>query len=98
MHAPLHPGLRTHPVGVWFVVLGLIALAEYAVMVILPWLLPAQAPRILESVVDSMVLAVIVAPALWWMIVRPLRQAMSLQMRFLSHSLAAIEAERRHRA
>jgi signal transduction histidine kinase len=91
-------GLRRHPVVVWIVVLGLIFAAESTVMVVLPWLLPAQPDRALESVVDAVTLTLLTAPALWWMLVRPLRHALRSQARFLAYSLSSIEAERRHLA
>lgn len=89
-------GLWTHPVAVWLMILGLIFTVEYAVMLLLPVAMPEQPSRILESAVDSIVLTVVLAPVLWWMVVRPLRQALRLQARFLVHSLASMENERRH--
>jgi len=56
----------THPARVWLLVLVLIFVAEYTVMLVLPWLLPADLSWFSESVVDSILLTVVVAPALWW--------------------------------
>lgn len=96
MHRLSPSGPRIHPIVLWLVVLGLIFATEYAVMVILPWLLPQSPMRLLDATIDSVLLTIVIAPALWWMVVRPLQQAMSLRTRFLTQSLANIEAERRH--
>lgn len=88
---------RIRPVGVWLSILALIFAAEYGVMLLLT-LLPQQPPRWLEAAADAVVLTLLLAPVMWWMVVRPLRQAMRLQSLYLERLLAGVEAERRRLA
>jgi signal transduction histidine kinase len=98
MHTTSQSKMRLYPVGVWLVILGLIFGTEYGVMLLLPSIVQERSARMVESTVDSIALTVIVAPALWWLIVRPLQLALSLQARFLADSLRRVELERRHLA
>jgi signal transduction histidine kinase len=88
----------THPARVWLLVLVLIFVAEYTVMLVLPWLLPADLSWFSESVVDSILLTVVVAPALWWTVVRPLQQVLRIRTWYLTQLFSNIEAERRRMA
>jgi signal transduction histidine kinase len=90
--------LWTHPARVWFVVLALIFAAEYAVMLVLPWLLPTDLSWFSKSVVDSVLLTIVVAPVLWWTVVRPLQQVISIRTRYLTELFSSIEADRRRMA
>jgi signal transduction histidine kinase len=90
--------LWTHPARVWFVVLALIFMAEYAVMLVLPWLLPTDLSWFTESVVDSVLLTIVVAPVLWWTVVRPLQQVIGIRTRYLTELFSNIEVERRRMA
>lgn len=76
-------------------VLAVISLGEYAVMLLLPLVLPPDAPRIVESLVDSALLALVASPVLWWAIVCPLQRAAALRGRYLANLFSAIEDERR---
>lgn len=64
-------------------------------MVGLPLVLPKDSPRIIESLADSALLALVVSPVLWWTIVRPLQRAATLRNRYLARLFSAIEDERR---
>lgn len=87
-----------YPVAVWMVMLALIFCVEYSVMLLLPWLVPQPASRLFESVVDACVLTVILAPVLWWTLVRPLREVIRLREQFLVDLFAQIETDRRQTA
>jgi signal transduction histidine kinase len=87
-----------YPITVWLVLLVVIFAAEYGVMLILPWLLPHQSSRFLESVVDSVVLTLVLAPVLWWTLVRPLQEVIRLRSEFLADLFAQIEIDRRQTA
>src|SRR5581483_1734836 len=63
-----------------------------------PWLLPDEPSRLLESVVDSVLLTAVLAPLLWWLVVRPLREVNRLRAGFLADLFAGIEADRRQTA
>ena len=69
------------PLRLFFLVLAIVFLAEASVMLLLPLLLP-QTDELANSLADALMLSILVAPFLWWLIVRPL------------HSTAVIEQAR----
>ena len=87
-----------YPAAVWLMVLGTIFAVEYLVMLALPWVLPAEPTGFLEATVDSVTLAVVLAPVIWLTVVRPLRELLRLRNQFLKDLFAQIEADRRHTA
>ena len=87
-----------YPIVVWLVLLAVVFVAEYAVMLLLPSLVGPHPSRILESAVDSIILTLIVAPLLWFTIVRPLRELIRLRTLFLTDLFAQIESDRRQTA
>lgn len=84
-----------NPVGIWLVLLVVVFASEYAVMLFLPWVLDEGASRALEATVDAVVLTFLLAPALWWTIVRPLTEVIRLRTQFLSDLFEHIEVDRR---
>jgi signal transduction histidine kinase len=90
--------LWAHPARVWLVVLLLIFTTEYTVMLVLPWLFPSHLSWFWESVVDSVLLTIVVAPVLWGTVVRPLQQIITIRTRYLTELFSSIEAERRRMA
>lgn len=87
-----------YPVVVWLVLLVIVFAAEYGVMLLLPWLVPQRHSRLLEAVVDAVVLVLLLAPVLWLMLVRPLREVIRLRTQFLADLFAQVEIERRQTA
>lgn len=87
-----------YPMAVWLVLLAVIFTAEYSVMLLLPRVLPERSSRFVESLVDAVVLTLILAPALWWTIVRPLREVIRLRTQFVADLFAQIETDRRQTA
>jgi signal transduction histidine kinase len=87
-----------YPVTVWLVLLALIFAAEYAVMLLLPWVLPEYSSRLFESAVDAIALTCVLAPVLWWMLVRPLREVIRLRTQFLADLFSQMESDRRQTA
>lgn len=87
-----------YPLAVWLGLLAIIFGVEYVVMFILPWLLPQGSSRLLETVVDAVVLTLLLAPVLWWTVVRPLREVIRLRTQFLADLFAQIEEDRRQTA
>lgn len=97
--------LRTHgsggwlyPVAVWLGLLAVVFASEATVMLLLPGLIPEHPSRVLESGVDAIVLTLLLAPILWWTIVRPLREVIRLRTQFLADLFAQIERDRRQTA
>jgi len=87
-----------YPAAVWWVVLATAFLTEHAVMGVLPWLLPDPHGRFAEATVDALILTAVLAPVVWWLVVRPLREVIRLRARFLTDLFARVEADRRHTA
>jgi signal transduction histidine kinase len=87
-----------YPVTVWLILLAVIFATEYSVMLLLPILLPQQTSRLLESSLDSIVLTLVLAPVLWWTLVRPLQEVIRLRTQFLADLFAQIETDRRQTA
>lgn len=87
-----------YPVGVWLVLLGVIFVTEYGVMLLLPWLLPEHPFRVLESALDAIILTFLLAPVLWWTLVRPLREVIRLRTQFLADLFTQMEGDRRQTA
>lgn len=87
-----------YPVAVWLILLVAVFASEYAVMLVLPWVVKEHSSRALEAAIDAVVLIVILAPLLWWTIVRPLMEVIRLRTQFLSDLFHHIEQDRRQTA
>ncbi len=90
--------MKLYPIAVWLALLVVVFASEYAVMVSLPWLLGEHSSRMLESVLDAVVLTLVLAPVLWWTIVRPLTEVNRLRAQFLADLFAQMESDRRRTA
>lgn len=88
----------THPALVWLVVLATVFAAEAAVMLVLPWAMPENFPWLAQSAIDAVALTVVVAPVLWWTVVRPLKQVIRIRTRFTANLVAGTESLRRRLA
>jgi len=85
------------PAGSWrlfFLFLSLAFSAEAVVMVVLPVLVPTGAPRVLEVIVDALLLTVILAPLAWRIFLMPLLRLHEGRARLLDEVLSAQERER----
>lgn len=92
---PTSPSFQVHPAAVWLLVLATIFVTEYIVMLVLPWLLGPEPPRFLEAAVDAVSLTTVVAPVIWWTVVRPLKEVIRLRTQFLTDLFSRIETDRR---
>lgn len=86
------------PLRVWLIVLVTVFAAETCVMIALPSILPAEPTRTFEAAVDAMLLTLVLAPVLWWLLLRPLREANRARAEFLGELFTSIEADRRQTA
>lgn len=84
-----------YPAAIWLVVLTAIFATEYAVMLALPWILPPSPDPLWEAAVDGATLILVLAPLIWWTVVRPLREINRLRTRFLTDLFSRIESDRR---
>lgn len=94
---PTRLELTTQPVRAGRLLLLALAttfVAEYAIMMILPYLLPAGCGGTCEAIADSCVLTLLVAPVLWIVAVRPIQRLAQSRMQFLRRSLTSQEVER----
>lgn len=82
------------PVRVFLLVLGIVFATEFAIMLIFPNLPANLRTETLGAVVDSSILVTVLCPALWLLIVRPLRQLVAERGELLSRSLTIQERER----
>lgn len=88
----------TQPALVWAALLATVFASEATVMLILPWAMPKDFPWLAQSAIDAFLLTLIVAPMLWWTVVRPLEQVIRIQTRFTANLVARSEALRRRLA
>ena len=82
------------PWRLFLVVMGLIFAVEAAVMLLLPVLLPTNASTFHTAVFDACLLTGMLAPAMWWLIIRPLRSLIATRTELLARVLTAQEEER----
>ncbi len=75
-------------------VLLVVFVVEGVIMLVLPTIAPWQRGSIAESVADAALLATILSPALWYIIVKPLRRMHSERGELLRRLFEAREAER----
>ncbi len=66
--------LLKSPIRILGIVLALVFTVEVAVMFVLPYLLPESLGETGGAVLDAILLTLICAPALWWVIIGPLRR------------------------
>lgn len=88
-------GITGSPWSSWLILLVLAALSECMVMLLLPWILPSNSSRLAESIVDTLLLSALLSPLLWWLVVRPLREAVRFRELYMAQLLTRIEEERR---
>ena len=84
-----------HPGTAWLTLLVMVFVTEYAVMLVLPWMLPGEPGPLLEATVDALMLTAVMAPLLWWTVVRPLREVIRLRTRYLADLFSRTESNKR---
>jgi signal transduction histidine kinase len=87
-----------YPIAVWLLLLAVVFVTECAVMLVLPRVLHEGYSRAFEASVDAIILTLIVAPVMWWTIVRPLMEVIRLRTQFLTDLFEQIEQDRRQTA
>ena len=86
------------PLRVFAAVLVLASGIEYAIMLAFDRLFGNQSNAFSEAMLDSALLSIFLAPAMWFVVVRPLRRLSSERGRVLSRLFDAQEQERSRRA
>ena len=70
----------------------LVFIAEVAVMLVLPLITPVVMDEAIRAVLDALLLTLVCAPALWWVIIGPLRQ-IAIQEQQRSETIVANASE-----
>ncbi|MGE0482418.1 MAG: sensor histidine kinase, partial [Phycisphaerae bacterium] len=86
--------LAASPLGVLVLVLALVFAVEAAIMLVLTRGSPRADESLVVSLADAIVLAAVLAPALWFLVVRPLRALIGERGMLLLRVLDAQEEER----
>jgi len=90
--------MPVRPLRLFLSVLALVFVVEATVMLSLPLFMPADSTPQLEALVDALGLTLILAPLLWWLVIRPLQRLAALRASLVSQLLSAQETERRRMA
>ena len=92
------PRALHYPTLLWTLILVVLFGTEYVLMLVMPLLLASEPSPLTSAVVDALAVTAVLAPVIWWTLVRPLREAIRLRTRFLGDLFTAMEAERRQTA
>jgi two-component system sensor histidine kinase UhpB len=84
------------PVSIFAIVLTATFTVEGAIMLLLPYLPAWSRTRLIQGVLDASLLTLIMAPVLWWLVVKPLR-LLSESRGHLLHSLFHSQEQERSR-
>ncbi len=87
-------GSRLYPARAWLGVLISVFAIESVIMVVLSFVPTTNHKGLLIPFVDAALLTLIVAPILWWFIVRPLKALLDLRTQHLGELFGSIEEER----
>lgn len=98
MQYVIGPRALIYPTVNWLLILTVLFATEYAVMLLLPKLLPGEPSPLVGALIDSITITAVLAPVIWWRLVRPLREVIRLRTQFLGDLFEAIEQERRQTA
>ncbi|WP_254510263.1 sensor histidine kinase [Anatilimnocola floriformis] len=82
------------PLRLFVIILVLLFTIEVLVMLVLPHLLPHDGTKIVEALIDACLLTGVLAPLLWYLIVKPLQKLAATRQRLLALTLSAHESER----
>jgi signal transduction histidine kinase len=86
---------KVRPLRLFLIILGVLFTIEAIVMFVLPFIIPPESTVTLGAVIDACLLTVVLAPMLWFLIVRPLQNLAATRQRLLAQALSAQEKERR---
>lgn len=85
---------RIRPLRLFGIILIVLFTIEVIVMLVLPYLAPAEGGKLTEALIDACLLTGVLAPLLWYLIVQPLQRLAANRQRLLAITLSAQEDER----
>lgn len=94
MHATTRDGADVSPLRVFAFMLAIAFAVEYAIMALLVTAVPVARTSAAISLIDSLVLVAALCPALWLLVVRPLRSLVAERGALLASTLTIQEEER----
>lgn len=86
---------KIRPLRLYAVILIILFTIEIAVMLLLPYFIPTNEMIALGALVDAGLLTGVLAPLLWYLIIKPLQKLAATRQRLLALTLSAHEDERR---
>ena len=86
---------KVRPLRVFLIVLVVLFTIEAIVMFVLPHIIPPESTVTFGAVIDACLLTIVLAPMLWFLIVKPLQNLATTRRRLLAQALSAQENERR---
>lgn len=86
---------KVRPLRLFLVILAVLFTIEAIVMFTLPFIIPPESTVSLGAVIDACLLTAVLAPLLWFLIIRPLQNLAATRQRLLAQALSAQENERR---
>lgn len=89
----LEPG-KIRPLRLFVIILIVLFTIEIIVMLMLPYLTPANSATTFGALLDACLLTVVLAPLLWHLIIKPLQILAVTRQRLLALTLSAQENER----
>jgi len=90
---PIHePLIRMTPVRFIAALLAIVFATEAAIMLVLPVMVSTPLSRPVAAGVDASLLVVILAPVVWWMIIRPMQSSAVSEQQRATRLVAILEA------
>lgn len=86
---------KIRPLRLFLIILFVLFTIEVIVMFVLPYLTPSDSTVTFGAIIDACLLTVVLAPMLWFLIVKPLQKLAATRQRLLAIALSAQENERR---
>jgi signal transduction histidine kinase len=85
---------KIRPLRLFVIILILLFTLEIIVMLVLPYLTPAKSAIAFGALIDACLLTGVLAPLLWYLIIKPLQKLAATRQRLLALTLSAQENER----
>lgn len=85
---------RIRPLRLFVIILIVLFTIEIIVMLVLPYLTPANSAITFGALIDAGLLTIVLAPLLWYLIIKPLQKLAATRQRLLALTLSTQEQER----